>query len=296
MDSWDYNTLGSILRYYTSGSGSSTELVCWNSSKLFTNGASGQRNWTSGIEWSINIANTYPAGTPTSIGTISVSDKATGEGVILLRSAPTAIAYTSSGYQVTAGINIKTGALLWGPLNQSIPQYQDVTMVASGENVFILHNKDTNEAYGYSLNSGLQIWGPVKLSGNAFSYLSRGAEIAYGQVYIWDFGGFVHALDLQTGKINWVFTRGSAGYDNPYGIWPIWHFGSQSMGDGMLFLSESRMYDPPMSPGYHRLAINCTTGELVWKIESFSGRAPGAIADGMMVQWNSYDKQLDVFG
>ncbi len=296
VDSWDYNTLGSILRYYTSGSGSSTELVCWNSSKLFTNGASGQRNWTSGIEWSINIANTYPAGTPTSIGTISVSDKATGEGVILLRSAPTAIAYTSSGYQVTAGINIKTGALLWGPLNQSIPQYQDVTMVASGENVFILHNKDTNEAYGYSLNSGLQIWGPVKLSGNAFSYLSRGAEIAYGQVYIWDFGGFVHALDLQTGKINWVFTRGSAGYDNPYGIWPIWHFGSQSMGDGMLFLSESRMYDPPMSPGYHRLAINCTTGELVWKIESFSGRAPGAIADGMMVQWNSYDKQLDVFG
>ena len=104
------------------------------------------------------------------------------------------------------------------------------------------------------------------------------------------------ALDLQTGKINWVFTRGSAGYVNPYGIWPIWGFGSQSIGDGKLFLSESRMYDPPMSPGYHRLAINTTTGELVWKIQSFSGRAPGAIADSMLVQWNSYDKQLYTFG
>jgi hypothetical protein len=292
VDSWDYNTLGSILRYYTD----SGNLTCWNSSRLFTNGASGQVNWTNGIEWTFNMTQKYPTGTPTSIGAITVSDKTTGEGIILLRSAPTAIAYTSAGYQVTAGVNIKTGALLWGPLNQSIPLYQDVTMVAARNGVFILHNKDTNEVYGYSLTSGQQMWGPVKLSGNAFSYLSRGAEIAYGQVYIWDFGGFVHALDLQTGKINWVFTRGSAGYDNPYGIWPIWHFGSQSLGDGMIFLSESRMYDPPMSPGYHRIAINCTTGELVWKIESFSGRAPGAIADGMLAQWNSFDKQIDVFG
>ena len=292
VDSWDYNTLGSILRYYTSG----TDLIFWNSSKIFTSSISGQQNWTKGIQSTINITKTYPVGTPTSIGAITISDKATGDGVILLRSAPTAIAYTSAGYQVTAGIDIKTGALLWGPLNQTIPQYQDVTMVAARDGVYILHNKDTNEVYGYSLLNGKQMWGPVKLSGNAFSYLSRGAEIAYGQVYIWDFGGFVHALDLQTGKINWVFTRGSAGYQTPYGIWPIWHFGSQSIGDGKLFLSESRMYDPPMSPGYHRIAINTTTGELVWKIQSFSGRAPGAIADGMLAQWNSYDKQIYTFG
>ena len=292
VDSWNYNTLGSILRYYVDGG----NLTCWNSTKLFTNGASGQVNWSRGIEWTLNMTKTYPDGTPTSIGAITVSDSTTGEGVILLRSAPTAIAYTSSGYQVTAGIELETGKLLWGPLNQTIPQYQDITLVAARDGVYILHNKDTNEAYGYSLKTGKQMWGPVKLTGNAYSYLSRGAEIAYDQVYIWDFGGYVHALDLQTGKINWVFTRGSAGYDNPYGIWPIWHFGSQSIGDGMLFLSESRMYDPPMSPGYHRLAINCTDGSLVWKIESFAGRAPGAIADGMLVQWNSYDKQINVFG
>jgi outer membrane protein assembly factor BamB len=186
--------------------------------------------------------------------------------------------------------------LLWGPLNQTIPQYQDITFLDAGENVYVLHNKDTNEAYSYSLKTGLLLWGPVKLTRNAFSYLQRSSEIAYGQIYIFDFGGIVHALDLQTGKINWVFTRGPAGYQNPYGIWPIWGFGSQSIADGKLFLSKSHMYDPPMSPGFHRIAINTTTGELVWKIESFSGRAPGAIADGMLVQWNSYDKQLDAFG
>ena len=38
VDSWDYNTLGSILRYYVDGG----NLTCWNSSRLFTNGASGK--------------------------------------------------------------------------------------------------------------------------------------------------------------------------------------------------------------------------------------------------------------
>jgi hypothetical protein len=292
VDSWNYDSLGSIIRWYTSGS----NLICWNSSKIFISSISGKQNWTRGIEWTINMTAKYPTGTPTSIAQIVINDPTTGDGILLMRSSPTVVSQTSAGYEVTAGINIKTGALLWGPLNQTIPQYQDISLMDAAEGYYVLHNKDTNEAYGYSLTNGLQVWGPVKLQGNAFSYLSRGAEIAYGQIYIWDFGGFVHALDLKTGKINWVFTRGSAGYETPYGIWPIWHFGSQSIGDGKLFLSESRMYDPPMSPGYHRIVINTTTGKLVWKIESFAGRAPGAIADGMMVQWNSYDKQLDVFG
>jgi len=295
VDSWNHYSLGSILRWYTSGSGSNTQLIMWNSSKIFMNSFSGQRNWTQGIEWQIPLSS-YPTGTPTSIASIVVNDPTTGEGVLLMRSAPNAVVYTSAGYQVTAGIDLLTGRMCWGPLNQTIPQYHDITMIDADDGVFVLHDKDTNEAYGYSLVNGKPLWGPVKLEGNAFSYLSRGAEIAYGQIYIWDFGGFVHALDLQTGKINWVFTRGSAGYENPYGIYPIWHFGSHSIADGKLFLAESRMYDPPMSPGYHRLAINTTTGELIWKALSFAGRAPGAIADGMLAQWNSYDKQIQVFG
>lgn len=292
VDSWDKYSYGSILRWYTN----SSHLIFWNSSRLFSSSASGQVNWTVGIQTAINMTAKYGTTFPTGLSGIDISDLTTGDGTLLFRSAPTLVTEVAAGYQVAAALNIKTLELMWGPLNQSIPLYQDVTMIAQGDGYYVLHNKDTNEAYGYSLTIGDKLWGPVKLQGNAFSYLSRGAEIAYGQVYIWDFGGFVTALDLKTGKINWEFTRGSAGYQNPYGIWPIWHFGSQSIADGILFLSESRMYDPPMSPGYHRLAINCTDGTLVWKIESFAGRAPGAIADGMMVQWNSYDKQLDVFG
>ena len=51
--------------------------------------------------------------------------------------------------------------------------------------------------------------------------------------------------------------------------------------------NESRVSSPRHKLYYWRT---------IWKIESFAGRAPGAIADGMLVQWNSYDKQIDVFG
>ena len=44
------------------------------------------------------------------------------------------------------------------------------------------------------------------------------------------------------------------------------------------------------------LAINCTTGELVWSNLGFSNRMPSAHADGIMVRWNAYDKQIYTFG
>ena len=56
------------------------------------------------------------------------------------------------------------------------------------------------------------------------------------------------------------------------------------------------MYDPPLFQNGTRLALNCTTGKPVWDILSFSGRSPGAVADGYLVQWNSYDAQIYTFG
>ena len=132
--------------------------------------------------------------------------------------------------------------------------------------------------------------------GNALSTLARGGAIAYGKCYIWDFGGYVNAIDLETGTLSWTYVPKSVGYDTPYGIYPFWHFGSHSIADGKLFLSESRMYDPPLFPDAHRIAINCTDGSLVWSVLDFDGREPSAIADGYLVAWNSYDCQIYTFG
>ena len=71
---------------------------------------------------------------------------------------------------------------------------------------------------------------------------------------------------LETATINWTYIPRPAGYNTPYGIYPFWHFGSHSIADGKLFLSESRMYDPPIFSDAHKVAINCTDGSVVWNI------------------------------
>jgi hypothetical protein len=93
----------------------------------------------------------------------------------------------------------------------------------------------------------------------------------------------------------WNFTRGSAGYDTPFGTYPIQGYNAHSVADGKLFLSEGFLYTPPLHPS-RRLAINCTDGSLVWSILSYTSRTPGAIADGHLVTWNSFDNRIYSFG
>jgi len=283
---------GTILGHYITGG----NLTMWNSTRLlyYPQGVkvrdlqpSGNISFTNGIEWSVPI--------PTELNGISINLQIAARtlDVILLRSAPTITRFNSAGYQITAGYDTRTGQKLWGPINQTLRVGGDFSVVAAGEGVYVVHDKDTNEAYGFSLLTGEKLWGPVKLVGNAWSALQRAAEIAYGKVYIWDFGGYVNAINLQTGEVEWTFHRGSAGLDTPYGIYPLWY--NDVIADGKIYLQEGHMYDPPLHPA-KTLCLNATTGELIWSILSFSGRMPPAVADGYMVIWNSYDSQIYTFG
>jgi hypothetical protein len=158
-----------------------------------------------------------------------------------------------------------------------------------------MHNKDRNIAWGYSLTTGQQLWGPVQLEGGGYSSLWRDGEIAYGKVYIWDIGGYVNAIDLETGEVAWTFYRGSASYDTPFEGYPIFGYNVHTIADGKLFLSEGIMYTPPLHPS-KRLAINCTDGSLVWSISQYSCTCIGAIGDGYLISWNSFDNQIYSFG
>ena len=139
-DTEDSDQKGSILGYYTSGG----NLTMWNSSRLMlgadgiTMRPSGTKNWADGIEWTVKL----PAGI--SQGGIAVRD----HDVIVLRYAPTYNMFSSLSYgsQVTAGFDAKTGQLLWGPKNQTIPKLQDVAVMGAGDNTYVLHNKDTNRS------------------------------------------------------------------------------------------------------------------------------------------------------
>ncbi len=295
---------GAVLINWASGG----QLYMWNSTKCLIGtggfGAPGTVIRPSGeLDFDIGIQYTMPVETTMGSETISPSLGLYGrthEALLFVSYASSGLSTFSNQFGAATAIDqaydTMTGEPLWSPKQRQLVDFHEIGVVAVGEGYYVRHDKDTNEAYGYSLLNGDQLWGPVQLEGNALSTLARGAAIAYGKVYIWDFGGYVNAIDLETGEIAWTFTRGSAGYGNPYGVYPIWHFGSHSIADHKLFLSESRMYDPPLFADAHRLAINCSDGTLVWKALGFYGRNPGVIADGYFLSYNSYDCQVYTFG
>ncbi|MCW4002927.1 MAG: hypothetical protein NWE95_03320 [Candidatus Bathyarchaeota archaeon] len=295
----DDNTQGAVYIYsITNGN-----LTMWNSTKCLCSASgsvvirpSGNINYTAGYEWSVEVPTTLNSGTISP----ALSIAAQTNDVILLRSYPetldTFAAEFGGAYEVECSIDAKTGELMWGPVNRTVTEYHEIGVIAAGDDYYVEHDKDTNTAYVYSLETGKQIGSAIQLKGSSLSTLSRGGAIAYGKCYIWDFGGYVNAIDLETAKVVWTYVPESAGYDTPYGIYPIWHFGTHSIADGKLFLSQGRMYDPPLFAGAKKLALNCTNGELVWSVLGTYAREPSAIADGYMVGYNSYDAQIYCFG
>jgi outer membrane protein assembly factor BamB len=288
---------GTLVAWYTEGD----KLYKWNSTRLMMSKSfdmmtirpRGIYDWADGIEWSMPLPKFYNTSIPFSVAAVTPE-------VVLLRYAPTPEMWLSMslGWQITAGIDAKTGQLLWGPKNQTLPYLHTIPsfLICARDGVYVLLDKDTFEVYGYSLETGDKLWGPIKLPCNAMSHIWYSADIAYGKVFIWDYGGYVNCLDLKTGKLLWTFTRGSAGYDTPYGVYMLWGYGTHSIADGKLFLFEGKMYDVPMCPNLRLLAIDVNNGSLVWSILFHGGRSPAAVADGMLVAWNCYDAQIYCFG
>jgi hypothetical protein len=170
-------------------------------------------------------------------------------------------------------------------------------MYGAREDWITIFDKDTMECYYYSAKDGSKLWGPVSLAAeaNAFDYIEMDTEVYNGVVVVWGFGGNVWGINATTGDRMWHWSRGPADYSSPYGYYALWDFGSESFADGKCFFSEGSMYDVPLNPS-RRVAIDVYTGELVWSILSFSGRAPGAIADGYLLEWDSQSNQLISFG
>jgi len=295
---YDANMRGEVVGYRVSGG----NLTMYNYTKL----------WQPSNSWRVSASGTIDASSstrdpvvwsvplPTTLNgdNISLSLAATTPDVILVRQVPNSMSPAgNSGYSYDAGYNAHTGAKLWGPFNQTWLdyKYESMELICSGDGYYVLHDKDRNIAYGYSLQTGEQLWGPVQLPGGGYSPVYRAGIIGYGKVYISDLGGYVNAIDLETGELAWTYFAGSSGVDTPFESYPIFGYNTQSMADNKLFLTEGIMYTPPMHPSY-RLAINCTDGTLVWKILQYACTCVGPIGDGYLISWNSFDNQIYSFG
>jgi hypothetical protein len=216
--------------------------------------------------------------------------------ILLLRSSGTVASQSSTGFQLCEGIDALTGNVLWGPFNQTLPKYHDISSVGARNGTYVLRDKDTMEAYGYSLETGLPKWGPIKLPVNGWSYLATSGWLDDSRAYVIDYGGYVNALNLATGNIDWTWHTDDSGYNTPYGVYELWTQGQMAEVAGLIYVFEGKLYDPPMSANESIICLNATTGKLVWSGLGYCVKNVPAFADGYMVDYNSYDKQIYTFG
>ena len=239
-------------------------------------------------------SNPGDTGTPSSypLAIDKVSD------VILVDNGASGGRFQEPGYIISEGYSPDTGALVWGPTKNTIPPWCRTTTGCVGDGIYATYVYETQSFYAYSLATGQKLWGPVStgVANNPFGYYVDTSYIAYGNIYLADYGGNVFCINDQTGAIKWKWDTGISGYQTPYGVYPLVNF--HAIADGMIYVGGGHLYSPPIFDGARLYCINATSGDLIWDMPSFaiSNAGRGAIADGYLVVPNAYDNQLYCYG
>ena len=171
--------------------------------------------------------------------------------------------------------------------------------------IFTMYEKETFQWYGYSLDTGALVWGPVRVSVSDWDYYESYlvANIAYGKLYYSGYAGILYCLDAKTGDFLWTYGNGeegnstNSGLYNTWGDYPIW---IGAIADGKVYLHTSE--HSPNTPLYKNAKIRCVdanTGKEIWSILGFGGVAGAsqmAEAEGFLVYLNCYDMQIYSIG
>ena len=325
----DYGPNGEPLIYVLNAQ--NKWLALWNFTQVITNGKSGAIEFTGyrpvgtvinstqrdAYTWNITIAN-LPSN---SAIRWSIYDD------LMFGSANTQGGYPSFGggserftYVDTAtfwAVSLKQqslGQLLWSQSYKAPPG--NITMqlgpVDPVSRTFFISTRETMQWYGYSLDSGNQIWGPVG-NANPFNYyatigsggVAQIGYVAYGNLYTGGYGGEIFALDSKTGNIKWSYGGGgegnstNGGAKTPWGLYPLF-IGAIADGKVYVYSGEHSPNAPPYK-GEKLRALNATTGKEIFAMDSWvtvGGFSDLGLptADGEVAYLNAYDMQVYAIG
>jgi outer membrane protein assembly factor BamB len=206
------------------------------------------------------------------------------------------------------------GQLIWKKNYPALPDNITLQLgpVDPEKRVFFLSTRETMEWYGYNLDNGNAMWGPV---GNAkpFNYyatvgsggVAQIGYIAYGNLYTGGYGGEIFCFDSTTGDMVWSYggdgegNSTNGGLNTPWGLYPTF-VGAIADGKVYVYSGEHSPNVPPYK-GEELRCLNATTGEEVWTIDSWATVGPFSdlgfpVADGELAYLNAYDMQVYAIG
>jgi len=241
-------------------------------------------DWRNGIQWNVTLTTPIPGQSIAKVGDIILATSSRG-------AAP--------GTRIEAGYSITTGEQLW---------VQNRTILTPGSNnfglqgpmadgVYALFINEKQAWYGFSTQTGNQLWGPTQPTSNAWSMYNNGGIIAYGRLYSLALDG-LHVYNLTTGEHLWDFSVVS-GLQTIYGVYPF-ELGGFTIADEKVYIAAGHSHGIlPQYTNDKMYVINAITGELVFDVLGWmqcGWTNPPAIADGILVTQNGYDNQIYAFG
>lgn len=168
--------------------------------------------------------------------------------------------------------------------------------VSLPDEVFTMEIKETRQIYGFSLNSGQQIWGPTPSQTELQIYGMSGC-IVDGKLFSTGYGGIVYCYDAKTGDELWQYEA-----KDPYNeiLWSNnWPLAVCFVAGDKIYLSHSE-HSPvnPLPRGAPFLCLDVEKGQKVWEITlrgtNWGGNA--VIGDSIIATMNTYDGLIYAVG
>ena len=267
-------------------------------------------NWSDGIEWVNQPLPPVVNGIATTgLGTSTFGYTAWSGDTLVWTTGATSVEETY-GWLVEAGFSATDGSLMWIANHTGgafVPYTRTSNTPSAAAGVYVEINHATYDAQAFSLTTGKLVWEKslnITLSNGQYpnDYDEFGIETVpdstHGVLYAWGLGGDVWAINMTNGDILWTYTtgqaNGDAGTETPYGIYPLWVFSDEALAgqdSPVLYLPEGHEYSPPLFHNARMLALNGTTGELIWTSLGFYDTAT-AVAYGVLTSFNAYDGQI----
>jgi hypothetical protein len=311
-----YGKDGSILRYNIVGAGANKRLTVWNTSQAIWYRDYYVYNsywlWRPLLNWTFD--GRYGFSLNASIPDVQGSIRAVREDQYVIGGTQGSNDEKGIVQGNLWALNLKpdnngviTPTLLWNitftPPSSAENKTLTMTVADPEDGVFIFQCTQTQQWWGYSLETGQLLWGPTEPQGPWMYYSSgtvfhvyQGMLITHGGPWA---GGEMHAYNITTGKELWTYYAGTVGFETVYDNVPI---NVGCIADGKIYLySNEHSPSQPLWRGSYLRSVNASNGVELWKISCwgnplYSGSTSVAIADGNLIALNTYDNQLYCFG
>jgi outer membrane protein assembly factor BamB len=201
-----YGPKGEIYRYTVNRNAG--WMTLWNSSRVVSNAGSWRPHGntydaTNGIEWNVTIPLGLPGGTMATwfqermigcdaAGYVSMGDLPIHTWALDLRPGHEGELLFNSTWNPPPG----DLSITWGTRYNGAPSLE--------EKVYTLYARETRQHYGFSLDTGQQIWGPTP-SQDYMDFIGVSNIIAEGKLFSTRMAGHLVCYDVTDGTVLWTY-------------------------------------------------------------------------------------------